>query len=276
MFTSHESLSSSRTLKTGFGQIDITLDPAEGLVVDGLVAAERNDGVAFGLQGFPGQFLKVFREQALDAFFMRNFTAQLPDTVGVFGTKAFYRLMPSPTRRFDCFEPSESCFVGLQTRQSFFFFCDMIVHNSEPTNQGRKRQSLQNEGCEDDTEGEQEDKVASWEWFAAGQQKRDCEPAGKRIGPAHPDPCNHGGVLPGNAVFAAGFSVKQARQVVSTKHPDKTNQDNDQNDFILLLEHASRHTGSEGVHDLWQLQADEHEEHAVQNERDHFPNRQRL
>ncbi len=93
-------------MKSGFGQIDITLDPAEGLVVDGLFAAQRNDGVAFGLQRFPGQFLKVFREQALDAFFMRNFTAQLPDTVGVFGTKAFYRLMPSPTRRFDCFEPS--------------------------------------------------------------------------------------------------------------------------------------------------------------------------
>src|SRR6266700_5547858 len=100
---------------------------------------------------------------------MRNFTAQLPDTVVVFGTQAFHRLVPGPMGRFDRFEASQGCFVGFQTRQSLFFFRDMIVHNSEPANQRRKRESLQNEGCEDDTEGEQEDKVGSWEWFAAGQ-----------------------------------------------------------------------------------------------------------
>ena len=38
---------------------------------------------------------------------MRDFTAQLPDTVGVFGTKAFHCLMPGPMRRFDCFEPGQ-------------------------------------------------------------------------------------------------------------------------------------------------------------------------
>ena len=99
---------------------------------------------------------------------MRNFTAQLPDTVDIFGTKALHRLMPGPMRRFDCFEPGQGRFIGFQTRQSLFFFCDVIVHNFEPTNQGRKRESLQNECCEDDAEGEQEDQVASWEWFAIG------------------------------------------------------------------------------------------------------------
>ena len=83
-------------------------------------------------------------------------------------------------------------------------------------------------------------------------------------------------MLPGNSVFPSGFSAEDARQIVSAEHPDKTNQDDDQNDYNRQLDHASRHTGSEGVHDLRQLQADEHEEHAVQNERDHFPNRQRL
>src|SRR5205807_8914413 len=175
--------------------------------------------------------LKVFREQALDAFFMRNFTAQLSDTVDIFGTKAFYRLMPSPTRRFDCFEPSQSCFVGFQTRQSLFFFRDMIVHNSEPTNQGRKRKSLENKRCKDDAEREQKDEVAPGEWFAIGQDEWDCQRAGKRIRPAHPGPCDQGGVLPRNSVFPAGFSAEQARQIVSAEHPGKTNQDDDQNNY---------------------------------------------
>src|SRR5438477_1633229 len=89
-FTSHKSPSSGGALKAGFGQIDITLDPAEGLVIDSLFAAQRNDGVAFGLQRLARQFLKVLREQTLDTFFMRNFTAPLSDTVGVFGTKALH------------------------------------------------------------------------------------------------------------------------------------------------------------------------------------------
>src|SRR5438105_770369 len=139
---------------------------------------------------------------------MRYFSAQLPDTVDIFGAKAFHRLAPSSMGRFDCFEASQGCFVGFQTRQSLFFFRDMIVHNSEPANQWRKRESLQNEGCKNDTEGEQEDEIAPGEWFAVGEQKRDCERARKRIRPAHPDPCNQSGVLPGNAGFAAGFSVE--------------------------------------------------------------------
>ena len=39
----------------------------------------------------------------------------------------------------------------------------MIIYNSEPANQRRKRESLQNEGGEDDTEGEQEGEVAPGE-----------------------------------------------------------------------------------------------------------------
>src|SRR5438309_6953995 len=110
---------------------------------------------------------------------MRDFPAQLLDTVDIFGAKAFHRLAPSSMRRFNRLETSQGCFVGFQTRQSLFFFRDMIVHNSEPANQWRKRESLQNEGGKDDTEGEQEDEVAPGEWFAVGEQKRDCERTGK-------------------------------------------------------------------------------------------------
>ena len=97
--------------------------------------------------------------------------AQLPDTVVVFGAKAFHGLVPGLMRRSDLFEASQGCFVSFQARQSLFFFCDMIVHNSQPANQRRKRESLQNEGCENDTEGEQEDEVAPGEWLAVGERK---------------------------------------------------------------------------------------------------------
>src|SRR5882762_6858594 len=107
-FTAHVRLITSLggALEAGFGQIDITLDTTQGLVVDGLFIAQPEDGVAFGLQRFSRQFLKVLRKQALDAFFMRNFTAQLSDAVVVFGTKAFHRFVPGPMGRFDRFEPS--------------------------------------------------------------------------------------------------------------------------------------------------------------------------
>jgi len=36
-------------LKAGFGQIDITLDTAQGLIDDGLLVAQLNHGVAFCL-----------------------------------------------------------------------------------------------------------------------------------------------------------------------------------------------------------------------------------
>jgi hypothetical protein len=36
-------------LKPGFGQIDITLDSAQGLIVDGLFVAQLDHGVAFCL-----------------------------------------------------------------------------------------------------------------------------------------------------------------------------------------------------------------------------------
>jgi hypothetical protein len=45
--------------KTGLGQIDIALDSAQGLVVDGFFVAQSGHRVTLGLQCFPGQFLKV-------------------------------------------------------------------------------------------------------------------------------------------------------------------------------------------------------------------------
>ena len=59
LFTAHESPSLGGALEAGFGQIDVTLDTTQGLVVDGLFIAQPEDGVAFGLQRFPRQFLKV-------------------------------------------------------------------------------------------------------------------------------------------------------------------------------------------------------------------------
>jgi hypothetical protein len=37
----------SRTLKPGFGQINVTLDSAQGLVVNGFFVAQFDHGVAF-------------------------------------------------------------------------------------------------------------------------------------------------------------------------------------------------------------------------------------
>src|SRR6266699_119557 len=109
---------------------------------------------------------------------MRGFTAKLPDTVFVFRAKAFNGLGPGSIRRFACLETSQGCFVGLQARQSLFFFWNAIVHNFQPTNQGRKSESLQNERCENDAERQQEDEIASGEWFASSQDKRDRQRAG--------------------------------------------------------------------------------------------------
>src|SRR4029453_1440241 len=87
-------------LKPGFGQINITLDSAQGLVVDGLFVAQFDHGVAFCLYNVAGQFFKICREQSADAFFMQGFTAKLPDTVFVFRAKTFNDLGPASIRRF--------------------------------------------------------------------------------------------------------------------------------------------------------------------------------
>src|SRR5437763_13013613 len=116
----------------------------------------------------------------------------------------------------------------------------MIIHNSEPTYQGRKRESLQNERREDDTESEQKDGIAPGERFAVAQHERDSQRASKRIGAAHPDPCDQSGVLPGNSVFATSFSAEQARQIVSTEHPGETDKDDDRNNRDRELGHARR------------------------------------
>src|SRR4029434_3630574 len=117
---------------------------------------------------------------------MRGFAAKLPDTVFVFRTKTFNDSGPGSIRGFDCLETSQGCFVGLQARQSLFFFRNAIVHNFQPTDQGRKAESLQNERCENDAERQQEDEVASGEWLAIWQNERNCQRASKRIRPAHP------------------------------------------------------------------------------------------
>jgi len=49
----------STPLKPGFGEVDVVLDTAEDLVVDGLVVAQGDDSVAFGFQSFAGQLLEV-------------------------------------------------------------------------------------------------------------------------------------------------------------------------------------------------------------------------
>ena len=41
-------------LEAGFGEVDIVLDAAEDFVVDRLVVAQGDDGVAFCFQGFAG------------------------------------------------------------------------------------------------------------------------------------------------------------------------------------------------------------------------------
>src|SRR4030095_4507013 len=107
---------------------------------------------------------------------------------------------PAPIRQCDFSAASQVCFVALQERQSLFFFRNAIVYNFQPTHQGRKSESLQNERCKNDAERQQEDEVASGEWLAIIQDKRDRQRAGKRIRPAHPGPCNQRSLLPGSAV----------------------------------------------------------------------------
>ena len=41
-------------MEAGFGEIDIVLDAAENFVVDRLVVAQGDDGLAFCVQGFAG------------------------------------------------------------------------------------------------------------------------------------------------------------------------------------------------------------------------------
>ena len=68
----------------GFGQVDIALNSAEGLVADRFFVSERDQCAPFGLQRFTGQLLEVGREQASDTFFMPIPTAQLLDSIEVF------------------------------------------------------------------------------------------------------------------------------------------------------------------------------------------------
>ena len=152
----------------------------------------------------------------------------------------------------------------------------MIVHNFQPTNQRLERESLHNQRCENDAERKQEDEIASGEWFAINQDKRDSQRAGKRVRPAHPGPCDQRSVLPGSAVFMPECSAQQARQIGGPKHPDKTNQDNGRNKHYRQLGHASRRTWSERVDHLRQLKPDEHEKNSIENEDDHLPNRHSL
>ncbi len=46
-------------VETGFGEVDVVLDAAQDFVVNGVFVAQRDDGVAFGFEGFPGQLFEV-------------------------------------------------------------------------------------------------------------------------------------------------------------------------------------------------------------------------
>jgi hypothetical protein len=49
-------------LKPGFGQINVALNSAQGLVTNRLFVAQSDDGIAFCLQRLAGKFLEVRRE----------------------------------------------------------------------------------------------------------------------------------------------------------------------------------------------------------------------
>ena len=88
-----------------------------------------------------------------------------------------------------------------------------------------------------------------------GEQKRDRERASERIRSAHPGPCDQRGVLPGSGVFPAERSAKQARQIVGSEHPDKTNQHDHQNNTIATWTTRVAIPGARAFDDLRQLQA---------------------
>lgn len=48
-WTGYRKIASRRPLESRFGEIDIALDPAKGLLVDGFLVAQSDDGIAFCL-----------------------------------------------------------------------------------------------------------------------------------------------------------------------------------------------------------------------------------
>src|SRR6266478_2631242 len=103
---------------------------------------------------------------------MRSFTAELPDTIHVLRTKTFHDPGPCPVQRSHGLKTRQGSLVGFQPRQSFLFFGNAIVDNSQPSNHRRKGEPLYDERSENHTEREQQEKVASGGWFAIGKSKR--------------------------------------------------------------------------------------------------------
>ena len=135
---------------------------------------------------------------------------------------------------------------------------------------------MQNERCENYAEGQQNDQVAPGKWLAISQDKWDRQSASKRIGPAHAGPRDQRGVFPWSGLFTAEGWTEQTRQIGGSEHPDETNQHDHCDKHDRQPGHASRGSRSKRVHNLRQLEADEHEKYSIQNEGNHLPHRERL
>src|SRR5258706_9563170 len=102
-----------RPLQSGFGEVNITLNPPQSLIVNGFFVAELDNGFAFGFERFSGQSLEIGREQSADTLFVRRLVAQFTDAVAIFRAKTLDNFGPRALRYRVRFQTSQCRFVGL-------------------------------------------------------------------------------------------------------------------------------------------------------------------
>src|SRR3954468_2310128 len=178
------------------------------------------------------------------------------------------RTLSPPPSRDELLEPVEGGVGGADARLRLLRLVERVGLEAEEPNHERQCEPLADEGREDHREGEKDDEVALRERRARIGDVGDRQGRGERDGAAHPGPADERRFAPLDPRAPGDPSDRRPGHP-----PDDARADHRGRHQQGVAEQRRPRTSAERVHDRRQLQADEHEEERVDEEREDPPER---
>src|SRR5437868_2941753 len=164
--------------------------------------------------------------------------------------------------------------VSLESGVAFLLVIKTIVRDAELSNQQRQRQPLQYEGGEDDAKGKIKNVATRRKRHAAIERERQRERGSERDNTAHARPGDKRDFLPPWEWIAfAQPAREQSRQPRCRKDPGNAHKDDRGTNGGADSDQMRPRFARELAKNFRQLQADRHEDEAIDKKDNHFPKR---
>src|SRR5437588_1061741 len=177
-------------------EIQVALDAAHDVVADPAFVSQRVNRAPFGLEQLAAEPLVGQRALLDGAVAPMKRLREAVDPEPIRAAETLRGVLPDPVLLDELVKPGERGFRGLDARLRLFLALEAVLLEPQRADHERQRESLHNQGGEDDAEREVNDQVAVCEASAGMRRQRDRERRRDRDRTAHSGPGDERGLLP--------------------------------------------------------------------------------